>query len=93
MSEIKRVALNSLEPSKVSEVANKSASKTIRITVTLPESNEDKCPEYNYKDLLALTKVTYERKWLRIVLQIDLIEKSNLLQLFPAYNPVAVTVV
>lgn len=67
MSEIKRVALTTLEPQKVSDKVNKKPSKTVRIAVILPESNEDKCPEYNYKDQLAAVKVTYDRKWSRIV--------------------------
>ncbi|CAG9860847.1 unnamed protein product [Phyllotreta striolata] len=56
MSETKRVALNTLEPQKVSEKVIKKESKTVRITVILPESNEDYYPEYNYKDLLATAK-------------------------------------
>ncbi|CAH1112842.1 unnamed protein product [Psylliodes chrysocephalus] len=56
MSEIKRVALNTLEPQKVSEKVIKKLCKTIRISVILPESNEDYCPEYNYKDQLASVK-------------------------------------
>lgn len=67
MSEIKRVALTTLEPQKVSDKVNKKSCKTVRISVILPESNEDKCPEYNYKDQLAAVKVTYDRKWSRIV--------------------------
>ncbi|KAJ8919467.1 hypothetical protein NQ315_016567 [Exocentrus adspersus] len=56
MSEIKRVALNTFEPQKVSDKVNKKPCKTVRISVILPESNEDKCPEYNYKDQLAAVK-------------------------------------
>ncbi|KAG5879230.1 hypothetical protein JTB14_006030 [Gonioctena quinquepunctata] len=56
MSEIKRVALNTLEPQKVSDKVTKKQCKTIRISVILPESNEDNCPEYNYKDQLAAVK-------------------------------------
>lgn len=63
MSEIKRVALNTLEPQKVSDKVIKKTCKTIRISVILPESNEDNSPEYNYKDQLAAVKVTYQRKW------------------------------
>lgn len=67
MSEIKRVALNTLEPQKVSDKVIKKPCKTVRISVILPESNEDNCPEYNYKDQLAAVKVTYHRKWSQIV--------------------------
>lgn len=70
MSEIKRVALNTLEPQKVSEKVIKKLCKTIRISVILPESNEDYCPEYNYKDQLASVKVSYERKWSRFLFYI-----------------------
>ncbi|CAG9827914.1 unnamed protein product [Diabrotica balteata] len=53
MSEIKRVVLNTLETQKVSDKVIKKVTKTVRITFILPESNEDKHPEYNYKDELA----------------------------------------
>nr|CAH7720169.1 unnamed protein product [Callosobruchus chinensis] len=56
MSEIKRVVLNTLEPPKAVDKVIKKVSKTFRISLALPESNEDKCPEYNYKDQLALAK-------------------------------------
>lgn len=69
MSEIKRVALNTLEPHKESDKVIKKSCKTVRISVILPESNEDNCPEYNYKDQLAAVKVTYHRKWSQIVFQ------------------------
>ncbi|XP_057659662.1 ubinuclein-2 [Diorhabda carinulata] len=53
MSDIKRVALTTLEPQKVNDKVIKKLCKTVRISVILPESNEDNCPEYNYKDQLA----------------------------------------
>ncbi|VEN56136.1 unnamed protein product [Callosobruchus maculatus] len=56
MSEIKRVVLNTLEPPKANDEVSKKVSKTVRISLVLPESNEDTCPEYNYKDQLALAK-------------------------------------
>lgn len=56
MSDIKRVVLTTLETQKVSEKAVKKHSKTVRVCVELPESNEDKCPEYNYKDEVAAVK-------------------------------------
>lgn len=67
MSEIKRVTLSTFEPQNVSDKVSKKSCKTVRISVILPESNEDNCPEYNYKDQLAAVKVTYDRKWSRIV--------------------------
>lgn len=57
MSDIKRVVLSTLEPQKVCAKVVKKATRTVRIGVSLPESNEDKCPEYNYKDELAAVKV------------------------------------
>ncbi|XP_023310453.1 yemanuclein [Anoplophora glabripennis] len=56
MSEIKRVTLSTFEPQNVSDKVNKKSCKTVRISVILPESNEDNCPEYNYKDQLAAVK-------------------------------------
>ncbi|KAJ8971042.1 hypothetical protein NQ317_002308 [Molorchus minor] len=56
MSEIKRVALSTFEPQTVSDKVNKKTCKTVRLSVILPESNEDNCPEYNYKDKLAAVK-------------------------------------
>ncbi|XP_030749826.1 yemanuclein [Sitophilus oryzae] len=56
MSDIKRAILTTLEPQKVNDKAAKKQCKSVRICVTLPESNEDKCPEYNYKDELAAAK-------------------------------------
>ncbi|XP_050508012.1 uncharacterized protein LOC114340356 isoform X2 [Diabrotica virgifera virgifera] len=53
MSEIKRVVLNTLETQKVSDKVIKKVTKTARITLILPESNEDEYPEFNYKDELA----------------------------------------
>lgn len=67
MSEIRRVALNTIEPQKENDNVNKKTCKTVRISVILPESNEDICPEYNYKDQLAAVKVSYHRKWSQIV--------------------------
>ncbi|XP_049825955.1 yemanuclein isoform X2 [Aethina tumida] len=56
MSDNKRLALTTLEPQKVSDKQNKKPAKTIRISVILPESNEDNCPEFNYKEQLAAAK-------------------------------------
>ncbi|CAH1159709.1 unnamed protein product [Phaedon cochleariae] len=61
MSEIKRVSLTTLEPQKVSDKVNKKQFKTVRISVSLPESNEDNCPEYNYKDQLAAVKKKFKQ--------------------------------
>lgn len=57
MSEIKRVQLIPLGNQKDSEKPSKESPKTVRISVALPESTEDTCPEYNYKDELAAAKV------------------------------------
>lgn len=57
MSDIKRAVFTTLEPQKISGKSEKKHSKTVRIHVALPESNEDKCPEFNYKDELAAAKV------------------------------------
>lgn len=65
MSDIKRPVLIPFSAHKVDEKKCKENGKTIRITLVLPESNEDTCPEYNYKEELAAAKVSYNRKWLR----------------------------
>ncbi|KAL3265807.1 hypothetical protein HHI36_010005 [Cryptolaemus montrouzieri] len=55
MSDLNRVSI----PYGSQSVSNKSKNvtkKTIRIVVTLPQSNEDTCPEYNYKDELDAAK-------------------------------------
>lgn len=65
MSEVKRVSLISFGSNKVDEKKRKSIGKTVRISVNLPQSNEDTCPEYNYKEQLATAKVSYNRKWFR----------------------------
>lgn len=65
MSDNKRLALTTLEPQKVSDKQNKKPAKTIRISVILPESNEDNCPEFNYKEQLAAAKVMSNLKWSR----------------------------
>ncbi|XP_063912614.1 yemanuclein isoform X2 [Zophobas morio] len=56
MSEIKRAQLIPLGSQKESDKSSKEPRKTIRISVVLPESTEDTCPEYNYKDELAGAK-------------------------------------
>lgn len=65
MSEVKRATLISFGSQKVSDKKAKGSGKTKRISLVLPESNEDTCPEYNYKEELAAAKVSYNRKWLR----------------------------
>ncbi|XP_044254010.1 yemanuclein isoform X2 [Tribolium madens] len=56
MSEIKRAPLIPLGPQKESDKSPKEPRKSVRISVVLPESTEDTCPEYNYKDELAAAK-------------------------------------
>lgn len=53
MSEGKRAALISFGSQNVSDKKTKGPGKTTRISLVLPESNEDTCPEYNYKEELA----------------------------------------
>lgn len=65
MSEIKRATLVSFASQKLNDKKTKTSGKTKRISLVLPESNEDTCPEYNYKEELAASKVSYNRKWLR----------------------------
>uniref|UniRef100_A0A1Y1NBZ8 Ubinuclein middle domain-containing protein n=1 Tax=Photinus pyralis TaxID=7054 RepID=A0A1Y1NBZ8_PHOPY len=56
MSEGKSLTLISFGTQKVSELNSKESNKTVRISVILPESTEDKCPEFNYKDELVAAK-------------------------------------
>lgn len=65
MSEGKRATLISFGSQRVSEKRTKEIGKTIRISLVLPQSNEDTCPEFNYKEELAAVKVSYNRKWSR----------------------------
>lgn len=67
MSEQKRATLSTISTQKGETKKVKEKSKTIRFSLTLPESNEKSCPEYNYRDLLNSAEVSYNRKWLRIV--------------------------
>lgn len=68
MSEVKRISLISFTPKRMDEKVTKIVCKTVRITVILPQSNEDTCPEYNYKEQLAVAKVSYNRKWFRFII-------------------------
>ncbi|KAF4526210.1 hypothetical protein B566_EDAN001894 [Ephemera danica] len=52
MADIKKIALNTIGAPK-KEKKSKSVSKTVRFSLTLGESNEKSCPEFNYKELLA----------------------------------------
>lgn len=65
MSEGRRATLISFGAQRVSEKRTKEFGKTIRISLVLPQSNEDTCPEFNYKEELAAVKVSYNRKWSR----------------------------
>lgn len=56
MSETKHIKLISFGSQKVNEWNKKEVRKTVRISVILPESTEDKCPEFNYKDELVAAK-------------------------------------
>ncbi|KAF5285055.1 hypothetical protein FQR65_LT02368 [Abscondita terminalis] len=59
MSETKHIKLISFGSQKVNECNSKEVRKTVRISVILPESTEDKCPEFNYKDELVAAKKKY----------------------------------
>ena len=47
----KKVAFSTIGP--VKNEKKKKKKNTIRITIKLPESNEESCPEYNYGELLS----------------------------------------
>ncbi|CAG2056773.1 unnamed protein product [Timema podura] len=49
--EVKRTSLTSISSNK-KEKKSKHQSKTVRFFLTLPESNEEACPEFNYSELL-----------------------------------------
>lgn len=68
MSEQKRATLSTISTQKPNVKKVKEVSKTVRFTLTLPESNEKACPEYNYRDLLNSFEVSYNRKWLLFAL-------------------------
>lgn len=63
MSEIKRVALTSIDVHK-SKKEKKSVNRSFRFNLTLTESNEKSCPIFNYRELLESAAVSYNRKWL-----------------------------
>lgn len=65
MSDVNRGKLISFGSQKVNDKKAKEIIKTVRISVILPQSTEDKCPEFNYKNELGAAKVSYNRKWLR----------------------------
>lgn len=72
MSEINRVTLKSFDSHKVDDKNEKESTKTLRIALILNESNEDTCPEFDYKEELAAAKVSYNRKWLRYLFKVQL---------------------
>ncbi|XP_069983113.1 ubinuclein-1 isoform X4 [Penaeus vannamei] len=53
MTEPKKVAFSTLGPIKKEKKKEKKM-KTVRIILTLPESNEKSCPEFNYRELVSL---------------------------------------
>lgn len=63
MSEQKRATLSTISTQKSKVKKVKEVPKTIRFNLTLPESNEKACPEYNYRDLLNTVEVSYNLKW------------------------------
>jgi len=69
MSEAKRVPLQTLEfpeplghATKKEKKGNmgKQLAPSFRFTLTLPESNEKTCPEFNYAQLLKSAEVSYQ---------------------------------
>lgn len=77
MSEINRVPLKSIGSTKVDGKKIQEVGKTVRIALILPESNEDTCPEYHYKEQLAAAKVSYNRKWLRFMFKVQLYDTEK----------------
>lgn len=53
MTDIKKVSITSVPSNKIERKEGKRKG-TIRILLTLPESNEKSCPEFNYGELLSL---------------------------------------
>ena len=56
MESHKKIAFSTVGPANVEK---KKVKRTIRLTITLPESNEKCCPEYHYGELLTQSKVSY----------------------------------
>lgn len=61
MTEPKKVAFSTLGPIKKEKKKEKKM-KTVRIILTLPESNEKSCPEFNYRELVSLKLVSAKVK-------------------------------
>ncbi|KAK7070973.1 hypothetical protein SK128_014893 [Halocaridina rubra] len=53
MTEVKKVAFTTLGPSK-KERSREKRSKSVRLSLTLAESNEKFCPEFNYRELVSI---------------------------------------
>lgn len=79
MSDPKRAALTSISTQKSSVKKVKEEPKSKRFFLKLPESNEQSCPEYNYRDLLASIEVSYNRKWFLFMLGVTLNTASVLI--------------
>ncbi|KAK9875575.1 hypothetical protein WA026_009378 [Henosepilachna vigintioctopunctata] len=76
MSDINRVPI----PYGSQQVSNKTKNvinKTIRIAVKLPQSNEDTCPEYNYKDELDAVKKRGSSKNIENGNMMDMLEDDD----------------
>lgn len=59
MSETKKVAFSTLGPIKREKKRAKEV-KSLRIILTLPESNEKSCPEFNYRELVTQKLVSLQ---------------------------------
>lgn len=59
MSETKKVAFSTLGPIKREKKRAKEV-KSLRIVLTLPESNEKSCPEFNYRELVTQKLVSFD---------------------------------
>ena len=57
MSDYKKVELSTIAPAEKKKKSTR-YDQTVRLNITLPESNEKSCPQFNYGDLLAQNLVS-----------------------------------
>lgn len=62
MSEPKRVALTTLNTNKCDKKSSKNFGKTVRLSISITEPNEDSCSVFDYTTLLNAAEVSYNRK-------------------------------
>lgn len=60
MSEQKRVSFSTVGPVQKEKIKEKTV-KSMRIVLTLAESNEKSCPEFNYRELVSRKLVSKSR--------------------------------